>query len=179
MRFLATQLEGVFEITSDIRKDDRGSFLRAFDLEQLQEILDGQSVFQVNVSTTTRKGTIRGMHMQKEPFSEFKIVRCLKGSAFDVAVDMRPNSKSFLEWTAINLSSQENNAIFIPMGFAHGFQTLEDDTALLYIHSSGYSPESEVGFSYDDPSLGIDWPLEPRNMSEKDRAYPWIGVGIE
>jgi dTDP-4-dehydrorhamnose 3,5-epimerase len=179
MRLIKTELDGVLEITSEIHSDERGSFFRAFDLKNLQGIVNSKEVFQINVSTNLKKGTIRGLHLQQSPYSEWKVVRCLRGSVFDVAVDLRPQSKTFLKWTAIELTSDKCNAILIPEGFAHGFQTLEDDTLLLYIHSKTYEPGAEMGINYADPSISITWPLTPRNVSDRDKSSPYVGRSFE
>ncbi len=164
--------------------DSRGTFRRVF----CHEALSGQGldfkVAQVNISTTASQGTIRGLHFQVPPFSEGKIIRCLRGAIFDVAVDVRAGSPTLLRAFSFVLDFKEDNQVFIPQGFAHGFQTLTDDVHLLYLHSRPWMPEFERRLCPTDPGLGINWPREVTEISERDRSAPpvvpesFIGVTL-
>ena len=123
---------------------------------------------------TKQKGTIRGMHFQRSPMAEIKIVKCLNGSIFDVMIDMRSNSSTFLNWYGERLSAENMKMMYIPEGFAHGFQTLEKNSELLYLHTESFSPKYEGGVRFDDPDLAIDWPLPVTDISERDRGLPLI-----
>jgi len=127
---------------------------------------------QINISCTAKKGTIRGLHLQTPPHSEAKIVRCLRGHVWDVAVDLRRGSPTFGQWYAEELSPKKSNALLIPEGCAHGFQVLEDDSELLYVHSGSWFADAESGVLFDDPELSIPWPLPPVGISERDLALP-------
>ncbi len=126
----------------------------------------------MNHSFTSAKGTVRGMHFQTQPHSEIKLVRCISGKVADVIVDLRPDSPTFKQFAVFELSAQNKHMIYIPEGFAHGFQTLEDNTELIYLHSNYYNPEFESGIRYNDPALSINWPLEITNISERDLNFP-------
>lgn len=156
------------------REDSRGSFARFFCLDELKELVDSRNIVQINHSRTSQKGAIRGMHFQRPPYAEMKLVRCLKGRVWDVAVDLRRNSKTFLSYFAQELSPQNDLMMVIPEGFAHGFQVLEPNSELLYIHSAMYSPECEGGISHSDPKIGIEWPLDVTDISERDISHPLI-----
>lgn len=171
-----TFIDGVIEIDSQIFVDKRGSFLSCFKENDnlIQNSWFGRNICQVNLSTTSEKGSIRGLHYQIEPFQECKIIRCLKGKVWDVAVDLRTNSKTYKEWVSLELCSSRNNSIFIPEGCAHGFQTLVDNCQLLYIHSKNYEPKSERGIRWDDPIINIDWPLKLTQISERDSKLPYF-----
>lgn len=176
MEFLQTEVSDVWLITSSPYKDERGTFLRAYSDVFLNEPLNFH-LEQVNVSTTYMAGSIRGMHMQTPPYSEKKIVRCLSGSVFDVAIDMRPNSPTYLKYVSQELSALNNSALLIPEGFAHGFQTLENNSIVHYATSQKYSQEHERGIRYNDPAIDIDWPMEATQVSKKDREWPLLRVG--
>ena len=169
-------IKGVREIISNVHSDNRGSFANLFRVQDpiYASSWQNRDVCQVNLSTTSLVGSIRGLHMQKEPYSEAKIVRCLSGSVWDVAVDLRPKSSTYLCWHAIELSSSKNNAFLIPEGCAHGFQVLEPNSKLLYIHSKHWYPEMETGIRWDDPVLSIPWPLPVADLSTRDKALPLI-----
>jgi dTDP-4-dehydrorhamnose 3,5-epimerase len=174
MQFVATPIGGAFEIKMTPRMDERGEFTRIFCQEELQQIGHRKNIVQMNYSVNWDKGTIRGMHFQYPPFAETKIIRCLKGKVYDVLVDLRKDSASFMQWHAVVLSPGNFNMIYIPEGCAHGFQTQEEDSELLYLHTAFYHPEAEGAFRFDDPLLAIYWPLPPANVSEKDRNYPLL-----
>ena len=168
-----TNFEGLFIIEPNIFEDNRGSFSRIFCENELSSILDF-NIKQINHSVTSKRGTIRGLHFQYEPNSEIKMIKCVKGSVFDVVVDIRRNSETFLKVFSIELSEFNNKIIFIPKGFAHGFQALEDDTELIYLHSSLYKPSNEGALNPVDKILDITWPEDISNISEKDRNHPFI-----
>jgi dTDP-4-dehydrorhamnose 3,5-epimerase len=176
VEFLQTEISDVWLITSSPYKDERGTFLRAYSDVFLNEPLNFH-LEQVNVSTTYMAGSIRGMHMQTPPYSEKKIVRCLSGSVFDVAIDMRPNSPTYLKYVSQELSALNSSALVIPEGFAHGFQTLENNSIVHYTTSQKYSQEHERGIRYNDPAIDINWPMEATQVSKKDREWPLLRVG--
>jgi len=166
-------IKGVFEITPEILEDQRGFFYRAFCKEEFKKITSSEFV-QVNHSFNRSKNTLRGLHYQNPPHCEEKIIRCVSGSIFDVFVDLRYNSDTFLHWGSIHLTAQLRNMIFIPKGIAHGFLTLEDNTELIYHHSEFYSPDHESGLKYSDPRIAIHWPEEISIISERDNNHPLI-----
>jgi len=129
-------------------------------------------IVQCSVSFNKLKGTIRGMHYQENPFNEIKLVRCTKGKIYDVIIDLRSSSKTFMKWFGIELSSENYKMIYIPEGFAHGFQTLQDETEIFYQMSEFYMPKHSKGLRWNDPSFGINWPLKPTIISKKDSSYP-------
>ena len=174
MRINKLVLEGAFVIEPEPSTDDRGLFARIFCKEELQSILHGKSIVQVNHSMTRHKGAIRGMHFQRPPTAEIKMVKCLRGSVFDVMIDLRSDSSTFLNWHGEKLSAENMKMMYIPEGFAHGFQTLEQNSELLYLHTEFYSPEHEGGVRYNDPKIGIKWPLEATDISERDRNHPLL-----
>jgi dTDP-4-dehydrorhamnose 3,5-epimerase len=155
-------------------KDDRGAFARLFCEQALSSVLGGRKIVQINHSCTTAVGAVRGMHFQHAPHSEMKLVRCLKGKVWDVAVDLRPQSPSYKRWYAQELSPQNAQMMVIPEGFAHGFQVLEAGSELLYFHTAFYKPEYEGGLRHDDPLLGITWPLPVTDISERDSSHAYI-----
>jgi dTDP-4-dehydrorhamnose 3,5-epimerase len=173
MRFIETPLAGAWVIELEQRGDERGWFARTFDSEEFQAHgLDGQ-VAQCNVSFNPRRGTLRGMHYQAEPYGESKLVRCVRGAVFDVAVDLRTHSATFRGWHGLELSSENRLAYYIPAGLAHGFQTLTDDCEVLYQMGHSYVSEASRGVRWDDPAFGIEWPDVPgeRVVSQRDATY--------
>jgi len=154
--------------------DDRGYLDRLFCFDELQEILAGKTIKQINHTFTKKQGTVRGMHFQNPPQAETKFITCLQGEIFDVAVDVRRNSPSFLKWHGEILSADNHKTIVIPEGFAHGFQTLTDDCEMLYLHTAAYQPEFESGLNAQDPNLAIHWPLHVSNQSNRDIAHPML-----
>lgn len=171
MKFVETDLQDLYIVEFKLFKDDRGFFARTFCKEEFAKINFDKEFVQFNHSYNRLKGTIRGMHYQTPPFGETKLIRCVKGSVYDVVVDFRKKSPTYLKSIAIELSELNMACILIPEGFAHGFQTLEDDTSLIYHHTNFYTPKSEGGIRYDDPKLNIHWPLKPMNISPKDLSY--------
>jgi dTDP-4-dehydrorhamnose 3,5-epimerase len=178
MKVLDTPLRDLLILELDRTSDSRGSFYRLFCDRELRDILSGATIVQVNHSMTIRAGSIRGLHFQYPPSSEIKIVRCIKGEVFDVAVDLRSESDNLLRWHGIRLSADDNLAVLIPRGFAHGFQTSGPNSELLYLHSSHYDPTAEAGIRYDDPSVGINWPLKVTEVSDRDKSHALLERGF-
>jgi dTDP-4-dehydrorhamnose 3,5-epimerase len=174
MKIVATSLSGVFVVETTPFSDQRGSFSRLYCESELSEIVGTRRIVQINHSRTTIAGTIRGLHFQRAPHAETKLVRCLKGRVFDVAIDLRSTSPSFLQWHAEELSPENARMLVIPEGCAHGFQTVKADSELLYLHTSAYAPDAEGGIRFDDPRLAIGWPLPPHDVSQRDRALPLL-----
>lgn len=171
MKLQATPLAGLYDILYTPGSDTRGRFTRLFCEQELAAIRPNLHFAQINLSETTHAGSVRGMHFQVPPAAEAKVIRCLRGRVFDVAVDVRADSPTFLQWHAVELADDNDRAVFIPEGFAHGFQTLTDSVHLLYMHTTAWTPECEAGLLHDDPRVAVDWPLPVRAVSEKDRSY--------
>ena len=171
-----TFLNGVFELYTQPFADHRGAFLNAFRFQDLAfiESWGQRAISQVNLSRTEAVGTIRGLHRQAEPHSEAKLVRCLRGRVWDLAVDLRPDTTTYGHWHALELSPEQGNALLIPEGCAHGFQVLEPGSELLYLHSDAWVPEAETGVRWDDPTLAIPWPLPVAALSDRDRNLPLL-----
>ncbi|HUP28824.1 MAG TPA: dTDP-4-dehydrorhamnose 3,5-epimerase [Usitatibacter sp.] len=169
-----TPIAGVKIVQSDAVQDERGAFSRLFCANEMETVIAGRKIVQINQSVTRRQGAIRGMHFQHAPHAEMKIVRCLRGRVLDVAVDLRRGSPTLLKWTACELSPAERLAFVIPEGCAHGFQVLEPDSELLYLHTAFYTRESEGGVRFDDPRVAIEWPLAPADLSQRDRSHPLL-----
>ncbi|MBW2570183.1 MAG: dTDP-4-dehydrorhamnose 3,5-epimerase [Deltaproteobacteria bacterium] len=171
MKINKLPLEDAFVIEPEVVTDNRGIFARVFCQRELQNILHGKNIVQINHSLTKQKGAIRGMHFQYPPKAEVKMVKCLCGSVFDVTIDLKKDSSTFLKWHGEVLSAENMKTIYIPEGFAHGFQTLEENCELLYLHTEFYSPDHEGGVRYDDPKIGIKWPLGITHVSERDQNH--------
>ena len=174
MRFKAAELPGVWIVEIDRIEDERGWFARTFDEQEFRERGMEPSVVQCNASFNARRDTLRGMHYQAAPHGEPKLVRCVRGAVFDVAVDLRPDSPTYCRWFGAELSEENGRALYIPEGLAHGFQTLADESEVLYQMGHRYVPESARGVRWDDPAFAVAWP-EPageRVISEKDASYP-------
>ena len=154
--------------------DSRGYLERLFCTEELQTLAPGKPIAQINHTLTANRGTVRGMHFQRSPHAEIKFVSCLRGEVFDVAVDLRHNSPTFLRWHAELLSADNHKTLVIPEGFAHGFQTLTDDCEMLYFHTAPYQPGAEAGLNAQDPKLAIKWPLSVAVLSEHDGSHPML-----
>ncbi|MEO6152853.1 MAG: dTDP-4-dehydrorhamnose 3,5-epimerase family protein [Croceibacterium sp.] len=174
-----TALPDVWTVDSVERRDDRGAFARLFDRDLLGPLHGDRPIVQVNRSITRAVGALRGLHFQIAPHLEAKWVRCLHGRVWDVAVDLRQDSPTFLQHAAVELSAERMNAVFLPEGFAHGFQVLEADSELLYLHSAPYVPSAEDGVRWDDPALAITWPLPPTDISVRDREHPLLSASYE
>ena len=171
MKFIPTILNGSFTIQLDPINDERGWFARYFCKKEFSTIGHNKEWVQMNHSFSLKKGTLRGMHFQKPPYSEIKLVRCIQGSVFDVIIDLRKDSPTFLKWVGTELSAENKLMMYIPEGFAHGFQTLEDNSGLLYMHTAYYSPEAEDGLRYNDPQVNISWPIEISEISMRDTNH--------
>jgi dTDP-4-dehydrorhamnose 3,5-epimerase len=171
MIFKETSLKGAYTIELKPFTDDRGWFARTFCKRVFQEIGHEKEFVQFNHSLSNKKGTLRGLHYQLPPFEEIKLIRCIRGSVFDVIIDLRANSPTFLKYVCVELSELNLLSLYIPQGFAHGFQTLEDNTQLLYHHTAYYTPGYEAGIRYDDPAIGIPWPLPVSVITEKDKNH--------
>jgi dTDP-4-dehydrorhamnose 3,5-epimerase len=167
-----TPIAGLKMVQSVAHLDDRGSFLRLFCARELGPVVGDRQIQQINFSRTSHAGAVRGMHFQHPPHAEMKMVRCLRGRVWDVAVDLRSGSSTFLRWHAQELASGDGQMLVIPEGFAHGFQALDPDSELLYLHTACYEPAAESGLRHDDPRLAIPWPLSPRDLSPRDLAHP-------
>jgi dTDP-4-dehydrorhamnose 3,5-epimerase len=172
MKFLATPLPGLFVVEAEQARDDRGSFTRTFCAEEFRAHGLEVSFVQASFSYNLHRGTLRGMHYQAEPFGEAKLVSCVRGEIHDVAVDLRPGSATFGRSYSVRLDAWSMRALYIPKGFAHGFQTLADDTVVSYHITAPYRPEAARGVRYDDPALGIAWPLPAHAVSPRDRSLP-------
>ncbi|PAU94012.1 dTDP-4-dehydrorhamnose 3,5-epimerase [Aliifodinibius salipaludis] len=171
MIFNETELNDAFVI--DLKKlgDERGFFARAFCVNEFKEQGIEFSVAQANVSYNRYKHTLRGMHYQEEPYGEAKLVRCTRGAIWDAIIDVRPDSSTYMQWIGVELTEQNYRMLYIPEGFAHGFITLEDETEVTYQVSEFYTPGAEKGIRWDDQSFNIDWPADPKIMSEKDKSW--------
>jgi dTDP-4-dehydrorhamnose 3,5-epimerase len=174
MKFVEAPLAGAYVIELEPFLDERGLFARTFCQKEFARIGFHKQIVQINHSVTRQKGTIRGMHYQLPPACEIKIIRCVQGTVFDVMVDLRTGSPTFMQWYGVELSKDNMRMVYIPEGFAHGFQTLTDNAELIYHHSAFYSPEYEHGLRCDDPALVINWPLPGGAISPKDQSYPLI-----
>lgn len=174
MKFTATPLKGSFEIDLELFKDDRGWFARTYCKNEFKQIGHEKEWVQLNHSFTAEKGTVRGMHFQYPPYSEIKMVRCIAGAIYDVIIDIRNSSSTFLKWFGVELSAANKKMLYIPEGFAHGFQTLSDNAELIYHHSSFYVPGHEGGLRFDEKKLNIKWPLPVTGISERDKQHPEI-----
>jgi dTDP-4-dehydrorhamnose 3,5-epimerase len=173
MRFIETPLNGAWVVDLDLLGDERGWFSRTFDAEEFAARGCNPAVVQCNASFNARAGTLRGMHYQAEPHGESKLVRCVRGAIFDVAVDLRAGSPTLRRWHGVTLSAENRLAFYIPPGLAHGFQTLTPDAEVLYQMGNAYVPEAARGVRWDDPAFAIDWPAPAgeRTISERDGAF--------
>lgn len=166
-----TKLNDAFEINFGVFEDNRGSLATPFETDTLKHIGIEFKINQINWTKNTKKGTIRGLHYQLDQASQAKIVYCIKGSAWDVLVDLRKDSPTYLQWQGFEISDQNNLAVYIPKGFLHGFQTLKDDTDILYLMDSPYNPKASSGYRYDDPQFNLPWPLPVSTLSEQDANW--------
>ena len=172
MIFRETKLQGVWEINIEPQLDERGLFARCWCRDEFERNGLNPTLVQCNVSFNTRKGTLRGMHYQTAPRQEAKLVRCTRGSLYDVILDLRPDSLTYRDWVSIVLTAADRNMAYVPEGCAHGFLTLEDETEVFYQMSEVYSPQFARGVRWNDPAFGVFWPLCVEVMSERDRSYP-------
>lgn len=172
MKFHQTSLQDAVLIELRTIGDARGYFARTFCAETFAAQGLETNFPQHNTSFSAETGTIRGLHFQRPPHGEVKLMRAVKGAIYDVIVDLRPNSPTFGKWAGFELSADKAQVLYVPSGFAHGFQTLEPDTMVVYPTSHPYTPEAEGGIRFDDPALAIDWPVPPSEVSDKDRSWP-------
>jgi len=170
--FTPTAVEGVFLVDLQPREDERGFFARSWCRREFADVGLETELVQCNVSLTRQRGTLRGLHWQLPPHGEAKLVRCTRGALWDVAVDLRPDSPSYLQHVGAELTAENRRALFLPVGCAHGFQTLADDTEIFYQMSAYYAPEAQRGARWNDPSLGIAWPIASPTLTTRDAAYP-------
>ncbi|OBJ24973.1 dTDP-4-dehydrorhamnose 3,5-epimerase family protein [Mycobacterium colombiense] len=176
MNIVDTPLADLKIAQSVPHRDARGAFTRLFCAEELRAVVGQRQIVQINRSRTSRTGAVRGMHFQHPPHAEMKMIRCLSGRIWDVAVDLRAGSSTFLHWHAEELAQDDAKMLIIPEGFAHGFQVLEPDSELLYLHTAFYHPPSEGGLRHDDPRLAIAWPLPPQDLSPRDLSHPLVNA---
>ncbi|HLI10680.1 MAG TPA: dTDP-4-dehydrorhamnose 3,5-epimerase [Alphaproteobacteria bacterium] len=174
MKFIATPLDGAFVIEPELREDERGFFARSWCRDEFAAHGIETALAQCNISFNRRRGTLRGLHFQLEPHGEAKLVRCTQGGAFDVIVDLRPGSNSFGRWFSAHLTAGNRRMVYAPAGFAHGFQALADETELFYQMSAPYHAASARGIRWNDPELGIPWPLRETIISPRDRTLPTL-----
>lgn len=172
MRFIPLPLDGAWQIEPELLQDDRGFFARTFCRQEFAARGLAAPAEQCSVSFNRSKGTLRGLHYQRAPHEEARLVRCTMGAIHDVIVDLRPSSATFRRWASVELSAANRRALYVPEGFAHGFVTLADETEVFYQMSHPYHPESAAGVRWDDPAFAIEWPHPIAVMSERDRSYP-------
>lgn len=177
--FIQTPLAGLQLVQRQLIEDSRGFLSRLYCTEEFKATGAFPSIAQLNHTLTRRKGTVRGMHYQRHPHAESKLVSCLRGEIFDMAVDLRRNSPTFLKWHGEILSAKNQRSLLIPKGFAHGFQALTDNCEVIYLHSAGYQPAAEDAVNINDPRLSLVLPLEITEMSERDRAHPLLTSGFK
>jgi dTDP-4-dehydrorhamnose 3,5-epimerase len=177
MIFRKTKLKGVFIIELEKHKDERGYFARTWCENEFKANGLNSSLAQANTALSFQKGTLRGMHYQTAPYEETKIIRCIRGSVFDVVIDIRPDSITYCQWLGIELSSENHTILYVPEGFAHGYKTLENNSEVFYLVSQFYTPDAERGIRWDDPAFNITWPETPDLIiSEKDKNWPDYSV---
>jgi dTDP-4-dehydrorhamnose 3,5-epimerase len=174
MKFFPTTLPDSYIIELEMTSDHRGWFARTFCKKEFEQIGHMKEWVQLNQSFTKYKGTLRGMHFQLPPYSEVKMVRCIAGAVYDVIIDIRQGSPTFLQWFGVELSADNRKMLYVPEGFAHGFQTLSDNCELIYHNTAFYTPGSEGGIRYDDPAIGIEWKIPVIEISEKDKQHPYV-----
>lgn len=176
MRFTETPLGGAFLIDLEPVEDERGFFARTYCEEEFRSRGLDSRIAQCSMAFSRRRGTVRGMHYQREPYAEVKLVRCTRGGVYDVIIDLRPHSPTFRHCFAAELTAANRRMLYIPTGFAHGYQTLEDATEITYQMSTPYHPEAAAGVRWDDPAFGVRWPLAVSVIAERDLSYPDFAV---
>jgi|SRR5437660_3017534 len=174
MIFTELGLKGAFIIEPEKLEDDRGFFARIWDQKKNEELGLNPKLVQCSISFSKKRGTLRGMHYQGTPYEEVKLVRCTRGKMYDVIIDLRNNSKTFRKWTGVELSAENHKMMYVPEGFAHGFQTLEDNTEVFYQMSQVHMPTHERGVRWDDKTLQISWPVELKIISKKDASWGYL-----
>lgn len=172
MIFTEGPLPGTYIIDPDRKADERGYFARIFCQREFAHHDLTQDLVQANLSHNHKRGTLRGMHYQSAPHQEVKVVRCISGALYDAIVDVRPDSPTYGQWMGVELSAENGRSLYVPEGFAHGYITLSDDTVAMYFVSAFYTPGAEGGIHYDDPAIGIEWPIPVSQISEKDQGWP-------
>ena len=172
MRFIETKLKGAFIVEPERLEDERGFFARSWCQQESAAYGLNPEWVQCSISFNKKKATLRGMHYQAAPFEEAKLVRCTRGAIYDVFIDLRPDSSTFKQWVAVELSAENLRMLYIPEGFAHGFLTLDDNSEIFYQMSEFYAPAYARGVRWNDPAFNIEWPIEVRVISDKDRNYP-------
>jgi len=177
MIFNETKLKGAFIIEPKKLKDKRGFFARAWDSEQIKEYGLNPKIIQSNISFNKKKGTLHGMHYQTVPYQEVKLIRCTQGRIFDVIIDLRNKSKTKHDWFGIELTAKNSKMLYMPKGFAHGYQALEDNTEVFYQISQAYKPKYERGIRWDDPLINIKWPMNKKIISDKDKSWKFLQSG--
>lgn len=175
MVFTETRLKGAFIIDIEPREDERGFFTRSWCADEFEKHNLNPRLSQCNISFNNKRGTLRGMHYQVPPFAEAKLVRCTMGAIYDVIIDLRLDSGTFKRWFSVELTAENRRGVYAPEGFAHGFQTLADDSEVFYQMSEFYHPECSRGIRWDDPAFGMTWPIETLVISENDKKYPLWG----
>lgn len=177
--FMQTPLAGAFVITPTLREDNRGWLYRTYDKQIFEQIHLVSDWMQMSHTITYKKGTVRGMHFQYAPHTETKMLRCVAGAVLDVIVDLRKGSSTFLHWFGVELSATNKKSMYLPQGFAHGFQALEDNCELVYQHSAYYNPSVESGIRFDDPRIDIKWPLPIEMVSDLDKSRTFLEQNFE
>jgi len=172
--FINTQLSGVKLVERSLIEDDRGFFSRFYCVQEFSDVGLDKPIVQINHTLTRKKGAVRGLHFQHPPYAETKLVSCVKGEVWDVAVDIRQGSPTFLKWHGEILSEQNHHSLLIPEGFAHGFQALTNDCELIYLHTESYRAEAEGGLNVEDPMLDIEWPCSIEELSDRDRGHEFL-----
>jgi len=178
MIFTETILKNAYVIELEKREDHRGFFARTWDKKEFEEHNLNSNLVQCNVSFSKKCGTLRGMHYQKKPFEESKVIRCVKGKIFDVIIDLRTSSSTFKKWFGVELTEENYKMLYVPEGFAHGFQTLEDNSEIIYQVSEFYTPNSELGIHWNDHAFNITWPIEEKIITEKDNAWKVFDLDV-
>jgi len=179
MIFHKTPLAGAFVVDLEKREDDRGFFARSFCTQEFEAQGIPAQMIQANLSFSARRGTLRGMHYQVPPASEPKFIRCIRGAIWDIIIDLRPDSPSYLAHFAVELSAENRRALYVPEMFAHGNQALTDNVELFYLVGACYTPGCERGLRHDDPALGLEWPLPVTSISEKDQSWPLLQMPVK
>ena len=179
MELEKTKIEGLFVMHRPLRGDSRGVFTRLFGEDEISNAGRPTKAVHVNTSISKERGTLRGIHLQYQPYCETKVVACLVGSIWDVAIDLRPQSPTRFEWFGVNLTPDNGKSLIIPEGFGHAFVTLEPNTSVVYVVSNTYSLDHESGFRFDDPYLDIKWPIKPKVLSDKDKVWGKLSERIE
>ena len=174
MIFTPTRLKGSYIIDLQPSRDERGWFARFYCKNEFKQVGHNKEWVQLNHSVTYEKGALRGMHFQIAPYREIKMVRCVAGSVYDVIIDIRKDSGTFLNWFGAELSAENKRMMYIPEGFAHGFQCLSSNCELIYFHTEFYKPNAEGGIPYNDPLVNIEWPLPVTTLSQRDQSHPFL-----